>query len=97
VSTNLEGLAIEGPAIPPLSFGPYGGQILVADENDGQVHAIASDGTVTLDVFDWHGTEGVIVIPSALCTFCSSGCGNSHGYPNSYSNSHRLANEMKNS
>src|SRR5262245_40068547 len=30
----------EAPAVPPLSFGPYGGQILVADEFSGSVHAI---------------------------------------------------------
>src|SRR5262249_32853937 len=42
---------LEGPAVVPLSFGPLGGQIWVADENynGGAVHAIASNGTVTLD------------------------------------------------
>jgi len=65
--------AIEGPAVPPLSFGPLGGQILVADEYNGRVHAIANDGTVTLDVFDWYGAESVQVIPSAQCTHCGGG------------------------
>src|SRR6266571_1117348 len=32
---------IEGPAVVPLSFGPLGGQILVGDEDFGQVHAIS--------------------------------------------------------
>jgi hypothetical protein len=67
------GTQLEGPAVAPPSFGPFGGQILAADENNGQIHAIASDGTVTLDAFDWYGAEGVVVIPSAPCTFCSGG------------------------
>jgi hypothetical protein len=50
-----------------------GGQILVADDADSQINAIASDGTVTYDVFDWAGAEGVVVIPSAPCTYCSGG------------------------
>jgi hypothetical protein len=63
----------EGPAIPPLSFGPLGGQILVADELDGQVHAIKNDGTVTLGVFSFFGAEGVHVITSHPCAFGNSG------------------------
>ncbi len=64
---------IEGPAIPPLSFGPLGGQILVGDEDFGQVHAISNTGNVTYGVFSWDGAEGVVVIPSNPCSFCSSG------------------------
>jgi hypothetical protein len=41
------GGSTEGPAVVPLSFGPFGGQILVADDVNGQVHAIKNDGTVT--------------------------------------------------
>ena len=67
------GTQLEGPAVPPPSFGPLGGQILAADENHGKVHAIASDGTVTYNVFDWFGAEAVHVIPPAPCTFCSGG------------------------
>ena len=47
------GGSIEGPAVAPLSFGPFGGQILVADDVNGQVHAIKNDGTVTLNAFNW--------------------------------------------
>ena len=65
------GTHVEGPAIPPLSFGPFGGQILAADEFSGSVHAIDNAGTVTYDVFSNYGAEGVLVIPSAPCTFCS--------------------------
>ena len=62
------GGSLEGPAVVPLSFGPFGGQILVADDVNGQVHAIKNDGTVTLNVFnwvspDWLGAESVQVIP----------------------------------
>ena len=64
---------LEGPAIPPLSFGPFGGQILAADEFSGSVHAIDNTGNVTYDVFSNYGAEGVLVIPSAPCTFCSGG------------------------
>ena len=64
---------LEGPAIPPLSFGPYGGQILAADEDSGGVHAIDNTGNITYDVFSNYGAEGVLVIPSAPCTFCDGG------------------------
>ena len=66
---------LEGPPVVPLSFRPLGGQLLAADENNGQIHAIGYDPnhTVTYDVFDWSVAESVVVIPSALCAFCSSG------------------------
>jgi hypothetical protein len=69
---------IEGPAVVPPAFGPLGGQILVADDILGQVHAIKSDGTVTHNAFnwsppDWDGAESVQVIPSNPCTNCSGG------------------------
>jgi hypothetical protein len=73
------GTFIEGPAIPPPSFGPLGGQILVADEVNGQVHAIDSNGNVTHNAFNWtaplgKGAENVNVIPSNPCTFgCMGG------------------------
>ena len=64
----------EGPAIPPLSFGPLGGQILVGDENLHQVTAIKNDGTVTYNAFNWAPgfealPENVNVIPSPACGF----------------------------
>ena len=67
------GTHLEGPAIPPLSFGPYGGQILAADEDSGGVHAIDNAGNITYDLFSNYGAEGVLVIPSAPCTFCDGG------------------------
>ena len=64
---------LEGPAVVPLSFGPFGGQILVADEAAGKVHAIKNTGAVTYDAFDWYGAEAVKVIPTTQSTFCSGG------------------------
>ena len=67
--------AIEGPAVVPKSFGILGGQIWVADEANGQVHAIKNDSTVTTNVlpFLWDGAEAVQVIPTTPSTFCSGG------------------------
>ena len=64
----------EGPAIPPLSFGPLGGQILVGDEDLHQVTAIKNDGTVTYNAFNWAPgfealPENVNVIPDPACGF----------------------------
>src|SRR5438132_9787464 len=55
----------EGPAVAPLSFGPFGGQILVTNDNDA-VNAIRNDGFVTLNAFvtgAGTGPESVQVIP----------------------------------
>jgi len=51
---------------------------MAADDINGVVYAIKSDGTVTPNVFnwtapDWDGAEGVFVIPSNPCTNCSGG------------------------
>src|SRR5882724_7682366 len=63
----------EGPAVVPQSFGPLGGQILVADEDHSAVHAIDNLGNVTLNVFSsFFGAEGVLVIPGTPCSFGNS-------------------------
>ena len=66
----------EGPAVAPSpSFGTYGGQILVTNDNDA-VNAIRNDGFVTLNAFvtgAGTGPESVQVIPQTLCTFCANG------------------------
>src|SRR5205823_1268297 len=78
IQTTGPGTKLEGPAVAPVSFGPppgpnrYGGQILVADENIGAVHAIDNLGNVTLEAFDVFAAEGVLVIPSDPCTFANS-------------------------
>jgi hypothetical protein len=69
-STNT---LLEGPAIPPLSFGPVGGQILATDEISGTVWAISNAGVVTTP-FSYPSAESVHVIPPNPCSF-----GNSNG------------------
>src|SRR6266478_2483476 len=62
----------EGPAVAPLSFGPFGGQVLMTNDNDA-VNAVRNDGFVTLNAFvigAGSGPESVQVIPDTLCTFC---------------------------
>src|SRR5437867_1321941 len=65
----------EGPAVAPSpSFGTYGGQILVTNDNDA-VNAIRNDGFVTLNAFfigAGSGPESVQVIPDQLCQFCGT-------------------------
>ena len=69
---------IENPAVVPRTFGPFGGQLWVSDEDypntvstvPGALHAMDSGGNVTLDVVEWQGAEGVLVIPHNPCTFC---------------------------
>jgi len=63
----IPGGHLEGPAVVPQSFGLHGGEIMAADDINGVVYAIKSDGTVTPNVFnwtapDWDGAEGVFVI-----------------------------------
>jgi hypothetical protein len=66
----------EGPAVAPSpAFGPFGGQILVTNDNDA-VNAIRSDGFVTLNAFvigTGTGPEDVQVIPQTPCPYCSGG------------------------
>src|SRR4029077_9793479 len=71
--TNRDGGTAEGPAVVPSDFGPYGGQIWVADDTNSTVNAIAPDGTVTYDVVIVFSAEGVHVIPSTPCAYCSGG------------------------
>jgi len=67
------GTFLEGPAIPPVTFGPLGGQIWAADENSGTVWAISNGGAVTPAV-TYASPESVHVIPPNPCSF-----GNSNG------------------
>jgi len=69
---------IEGPVVAPMSFGPFGGQILVADEGNGVINAIGPPPTytVTPNIFNYPGQfeptpEALAFIPEGtLCTFC---------------------------
>ena len=81
LDNNMQPRTIENPAVVPRAFGPFGGQLWVSDEDypntlitvPGAIHAIDSNGNVTLDVVEWHGAEAVLVIPQTPCTFCSGG------------------------
>jgi hypothetical protein len=78
---NMQPRHIENLTVVPRSFGPFGGQVWVADEDfpdtvstvPGALHAIDSSGNVTLDIVEWHGAEDIVVIPQAPCTFCQNG------------------------
>jgi hypothetical protein len=63
----------EGPAVVPLDSSPLAGQILVSNESNDAVHAIAADGTLSLFVFSLFGAEGVLIVPSTPCGFANTG------------------------
>jgi hypothetical protein len=79
LDNNMQPRTIENPAVVPRTFGPFGGQLWVSDEDyptggpPGALHAMDSNGNVTLEVVDWFGAEGIHVIPVTPCTFCSGG------------------------
>ncbi|HTT45671.1 MAG TPA: hypothetical protein VMH38_06610 [Thermoplasmata archaeon] len=49
---------IGGPAVAPMSFGPYGGDVVIAAKTLGEVLAVAPDGTVTA-VTNWSEANAV--------------------------------------
>ena len=66
---------IEGPAVLPSSFGPLGGQIMVADDQHNQLYTIDNLGNVNYNPFGFpdgtfFGAEQVLVIPEFPCTYC---------------------------
>jgi plastocyanin len=63
---------IEGPAVAPESFGPYGGDILVAGEGHNEVYAVAPNGTVQA-IAPFFVAEHVNIVPNTLCTFGNTG------------------------
>jgi hypothetical protein len=65
------GTFLEGPDIPPATFGPLGGQIWAADENSGTVWAISNTGAVT-PAASYPSAESVHVIPPNPCSFANS-------------------------
>jgi hypothetical protein len=72
ITTIPPGHEMEGPAVVPDSFGPFGGQIWAADEETGHVIAISNTGVVNTSVLDWPGAESVLVIPPNPCSFGNS-------------------------
>jgi hypothetical protein len=69
---------IEGPAVAPSpGFGPFSGQILVADEGNSEINAIKNDGppgTVTHNIFNFGGGVGItpegVTFVQEECTYC---------------------------
>src|SRR4029077_4800896 len=75
-TTNAQHITnIEGPAVLPASFGPLGGQIMVADDQNSNLYTIENTGFVNYFPFggtpgSFTGAEQVLVIPQAPCVFC---------------------------
>jgi hypothetical protein len=68
------GGVVEGPAVVPPGFGPHGGEIWAADEDNSAVHTVGLPPTytVTQNVLSHFNAEGVYVIPSTPCTYCGN-------------------------
>jgi hypothetical protein len=67
------GHQIEGPAIAPLTFSPFGGQVLLANKPDAAVFAVSAGGTVSTAATTPHDTEQVLFVPPVVCEFGDSG------------------------
>ena len=72
------GTEIEGPAVVPPGFGLHGGEIWVADEDQGAIHAVKNLNppgpgpyVVFPSILTHFSAEGVFVIPNPPCTFCT--------------------------
>jgi hypothetical protein len=72
------GTGLEGPAVVPVGFGPHGGEIWAADEENNAIHAVKNNDptggnccgyTVTLNILSHVSAEGVFVIPSPPSSF----------------------------
>jgi cupredoxin-like protein len=66
------GSMIEGPAVAPDSFGPYGGDVLLAGEGKSEVWAMAPNGTFR-GIAAFHNAEHINMVPTNLCTFGTTG------------------------
>jgi hypothetical protein len=68
------GGVIEGPAVVPPGFGPHGGEIWVADEDNNAVHTVGLPPTytVTQNVLSHFSAEGVYVVPNPPCAYCGN-------------------------
>jgi Tol biopolymer transport system component len=66
------GQQIEGPLVAPLSFVPYGGQLLLGNEFLNNVYAMDSSGNVST-VITAESPEGLVLIPPAVCNMGTSG------------------------
>lgn len=58
----------EGMDIASSTFGPYSGDLLVASEGTGQLHAVTPGGIVSLVTGGIYEAETVSTVPSNLCS-----------------------------
>jgi hypothetical protein len=63
---HVTGAVIEGLDITPASWGPLGGQVLVASETANTVYLVAPNGAVTTTPLFIPGAETVSTVPSAF-------------------------------
>ncbi len=76
------GTYIEGPAVAPLSFVPYGGDLIVASESNSEVYAYnpasfsgepaAIPRTEFVPIASVPSAENVQVVPESVCSFGTS-------------------------
>jgi hypothetical protein len=62
----------EGPAVAPMTFAPFGGQILVTDDFENAVFAVSATGVET-PVATYPAAESVVFMPRNVCEFGSTG------------------------
>ena len=69
------GVQIEGPLVTPSTFGTYGGWVWGGNEFQNGVYAMSNTGTVVQVAAggELNSPEGLILIPSTVCSFGSSG------------------------
>jgi len=63
---------IEGPDVAPYSFGPYGGDVLLAGEGKSEIWAMTPTGRI-LNVVPYYVAEHVNIVPTSQCTFGNTG------------------------
>ncbi len=75
LQVNLGGpVFIEGPAVAPSAFAPFGGQLLVASETTNAVYPVSpSTSSVVSIVASVPTAEIVNFIPATQCNFAASG------------------------
>lgn len=64
--------SIGSPIVAPLSFGVYGGNILVPDPGTGNIFAISPQNEVS-KIGLWLGASEILFVPQPMCSFGSQG------------------------
>ena len=73
VATQLGdvGHQVEGPIVAPMSFAPFGGEIIMGNDLGNTVYAMDNLANLSI-VGSWNGGEGGVLIPSTVCNFGTS-------------------------